>query len=74
MQVSDDEYLESAMNVYSSLCIAVSKKKKLGDAYQSVFTLAELEELRDEAWRKVEMSTVDHIIAVHELKQELNLI
>lgn len=37
------------------------------------FTLKQLHAAREEAFRHVEETTVDHILALHRLKKELNL-
>jgi hypothetical protein len=65
---------ESAMNIYRTLDRSVRLKKMLGEKYNRDFTLQELEELRDEAFRNIQLHTIEHEDAFNELKQELNLL
>jgi hypothetical protein len=76
MQHSSDDSaaFESAVNIYQTICRTITNKRLFGDGYERDFSLSELEELRDEAWRKIDLHTVEHIEAVEELKRELNLI
>jgi hypothetical protein len=71
---NNTEYFESAMNIYRTLERSVRLKKMLGEKYDRDFTLEELEELRDEAFRNIQLHTIEHEEAFAELKQELNLI
>jgi hypothetical protein len=51
----------------------IIKDEKNGKPNPMRYTLKQLYSMRDESFRKVEETTVDHILALHRLKKELNL-
>jgi hypothetical protein len=72
--LNNEEYLDSAINIYRTLECSVRMKSLLADQYLPDFTLDELEELRDEAFLKIQLHTSEHDEAFAQLKKELNLI
>jgi hypothetical protein len=48
-------------------------QKKVGTLKAVTLTMARLKEMREYAFMQVEHSTVDHVVALHRLKKELNL-
>ena len=74
MQVSpEEERCQSAIDTYNTLCTVIRNTMYFGEAYAKGFTMKQLEELRDEAFRKIEMNTVEHLEAFEQLRNELNL-
>jgi hypothetical protein len=67
-----ESQLESALQIYRSLDRSITNAKLFGYDPEHI-TTAELEELRNEAFRMIDFYCLDHIVAVEDLKEELNL-
>jgi hypothetical protein len=67
-----ESQLESALHNYRSLDRCITTAKLFGPD-PSFATMAVLIELRDEAFRLIDFYCIDHIVAVEDLKEELNL-
>jgi hypothetical protein len=66
-----EEKLESALNVYRSLDRTLTNARLFGAC--TFASISQLEDLRDEAFLKIEFYCVDHILAFEQLRKELNL-
>jgi hypothetical protein len=69
---SYESELQTALHTYRSLDRALTNARLHG-AIPEYADMTQLEVLRDEAFRMIDFYCVDHIVAVEDLKEELNL-